>query len=113
MSSTFRRIHGWLAQFTGASALVAAVGFHVTIAWVGPELATGLLFYSAETDAVPVPLPHPWLPAGLVLVGSAAATVASAMTRRPGLGWLGLGLALVGLGQGVAQILALVEAARP
>ncbi len=113
MTSTLRRVHGWVVQLTGASALLAAAGFHATIAWVGPELATGLLFYAAETEAVPTAVPHPWsavVPVwglGLVLVGSSIAR------RSPGLGWLGLAAGLASLGQGVSQILQLMEAARP
>lgn len=113
MSSTFRRIHGWLAQLTGASALVAAAGFHATIALVGPELATGLLFYAAETDAVPLSLPHPWGSVGMVWVVGCALTALSWLRKSPAWGWLGLAAALICLGQGVAQILALMEAARP
>jgi hypothetical protein len=113
LTSTFRRVHGWLAQFTGVSAIIAALGFNVTVALFGPELATGLLFYAAETEAVPTPLPHPWGPVGLTLGLGACLTVASWVRRQPLLGWLGFAAGLIGLAQGVAQILALMEAARP
>ncbi len=113
MTSTFRRIHGWLAQLTGASALVAAAGFHLTVSLVGPELATGLLFYAAETEAVPVALPHPWRASGVVWALGVSLTLASWVFRSSRLGWLGLAAGLVCLCQGVNQVLELMEAARP
>ncbi|GEM_PF-6273175 len=113
MSSTFRRIHGWLAQLTGASALVAAAGFHVTIALAGPELATGLLFYGGETEAVPTPLPHPWIAVLPVLVLGGTATIVSWVRKSPPWGWAGLVAAGLAVAQGVLQILALMDAARP
>ena len=113
VTSTFRRFHGWVAQLTGASALVAAAGFHVTVSQVGPELATGILFYGGETAAVPVSLPHPWGVSGSVWCLGGLLTLASWLTRSPRLGWLGLVAGLVCLGQGVHQLLELMEASRP
>ncbi len=113
MSFSFTRIHSWLAQITGLSALVAAAGFHLTLAWAGPDLATGLLFYAAETDAVPRPLPYPSHAVGLVLGTGATMLLAGIALRKARFGWLALVLALVALGQGVNHFLNLMEAARP
>lgn len=113
VTTSTTRLHTWLARLTGLSALVAVSGLQGIVAVFGPVLATGLLFYGGQTEAVPAVVPYPWTTAGVVLGVAWVCQVVAWLRSEPAWGWVSLALAGVAAWVAIDQMAALMEAARP
>lgn len=109
---TLLKRFGHLAlRSNAASALIAAVGFNIVIAWNGEWLAVGFAFYKGVLEPSEPSLAYPVFSAGLPLILSLVSLVADPILKKPWLSWAGLLLALVGGGVGVSHLMNLLELA--
>jgi len=96
-------------RFTAGSALLAAVGLNITVAWNGEWLALGLAFYGGAMEPNEPSLAYPILAAALPLVFSLLSLAADPILKKPWLSGVALALALAGGGVAISHLLALLE----
>jgi len=97
------------SRVTAGSALVAAAGLNIIVAWNGEWLALGMAFYGGAMEPNEPSLPYPVVAAAAPLVMSLLSLVADPILKKSWLSLLALALALVAGGVGITHLLDLLE----